>query len=110
MRHFVIDQLSREERQAVLDYLRLNCQPGPINALFWLALPENLLAAGQIEHDGCGPFYLAIEVGEENVAFELLVRSKSTLHCSCIAYANRAQREYLLEFIDAMIDKLQLRA
>ena len=110
MRHFIIDQLSREERKAVLGYLQKNAQTAPINDLFWLSLPDALLATRQNDHAKCGPFYLAIEVGEENVAFELLVRSKSTLHCSCIAYATRAQREYLLEFIDTMIDQLQLRS
>ena len=110
MRHFVIDQLSRQERQAVLDHLQKNAQAGPLNNLFWLSLPEDLLSSDQTDHPQCGPFHLAVEVGEESVAFELLVRSQSTLHCSCIAYANRSQREYLLHFIDTMIDQLQLRA
>ena len=110
MRHFIIDQLSRQERQAVLTHLQKNAQAGPINDLFWIPLPEELLSPGQTDHPQCGPFHLAVEVAEESVAFELLVRGQSTLHCSCIAYANRPQREYILHFIDTMVDELHLRA
>lgn len=110
MRHFVIDQLSREEREAVTAYLQENAQHGPINDLFWLPLPEELLNSEQNEHARCGPFYLAVEIGEDSATFELLVRSQSTLHCSCIAYTTSPQRDYLLHFIDTMIDQLHLLA
>ena len=110
MRHFIIDQLSREERQAVVGHLQKNAQASPINDLFWLPLPDELQTASQNTHPRCGPFYLAIEVTEESVAFELLVRSQSTLHCSCVAYVSHSQRDFLLHFIDTMIDALHLRA
>ena len=110
MRHFTIDQLAKQERQEIIDYLKKKAQPGPIDDLFWLPLPTQLLSASQNDHPQCAPFFLAIEVEEERVSFELLVRSQSTLHCPCIAYANPAQREYLLHFIDAMIEQLQLKA
>ena len=110
MRHFVIDQLSREEKEAVLTYLQTKAQQGPLKDLFWIPLPGELLSAEQKAHSQCGPFYLAVEVGGESVTFELLVRSQSTLHCSCIAYATNPQRDFLLHLIDTMANQLHLQA
>jgi len=110
MRQYVIDQLTKEERQAVLNHLSDSALAGPINDLFWLPLPADLMAPEQRSHPDCGPFYFAIEVEEERVTFELLVRSQSTLHCSCITHANARQRNFILDYVDRMAEKLSLKA
>lgn len=110
MRQFVIDQLSPKERQAVRLHLTKTAEAGPLENMFWLKLETEMLTETQRSHPDCGPFYLAIELGEDSVSFELLVRSQSTLHCQCIAYASPAQREFLLDFIDAMTADLALKA
>ena len=78
--------------------------------LYWLLLPHDLLAEAQQGHDACGPFYLAAEVERTSVRFELLVRSRANLHCTCIAYATAAQRRFVLEFIDKMLSEEMIRA
>ena len=110
MRQFVIDQLSDKERQAVRQHLRRTTDAGPIEDMFWLKLENDLLSEVQRSHPTCGPFYIAIELGDESVSFEFLVRSQSTLHCPCISYASPPQRDFILNFIDAMIEKLALKA
>jgi len=110
MRYLMIDDLSREERVVVENFLRRNATPGPIDNLFWLRVPDELLEAIQREHQGCGPFFFGIELQDESVAFELLVRSQTTLHCQCIAYASAAQRAFMLAFVDRLTTEERLRA
>ena len=110
MRQFVIDQLSDKERQAVRQHLTKMAKPGPIEDMFWLRLGGDMLTETQRSHPACGPFYVAIELGDDRVSFEFLVRSQSTLHCSCISYASPLQRDFILNFIDEMTRGLTLKA
>jgi hypothetical protein len=110
MRQFVIDELSILERANLESYLKRSLKPGPMAGIFWIELPGDLLAEAQQGHDQCGPFYLAVEIEDKRVCFELLVRSKTNLHCTCIAYATPVQRQFVLDFIDRMLAEEQIRA
>jgi len=81
-----------------------------MGGIFWIKLPDDLLAEAQHGHEQCGPFYLAVEIEEKRICFELLVRSKTNLHCTCIAYATPAQRQFVLDFIDRMLSEEQIKA
>ena len=110
MRQLVIDELSILERDNLDSYLKRTLAPGPISGIFWIKLPDDLLAEAQRGHEQCGPFYLAVEIEEKRICFELLVRSKTNLHCTCIAYATPAQRQFVLDFIDKMLSEEQIKA
>jgi hypothetical protein len=110
MRQVVVDQLSRLERDNIDSYLRRTLQKGSLDGMYWLALPQDLLAEAQQGHESCGPFVVAVEIDEESVRFELLIRSQSNLHCSCIAYATRAQRDFVLHYVDTMLAEELVRA
>ena len=110
MRQYVIDQLSREERANIESYLKRTLKPGPMSGIFWIAVPQDLLSGEQLTHEKCGPFFFGVEIEEEAVVFELLIRSQTNLHCSCIAYATKAQRDFVLRFIDRMLDEEKIRA
>jgi len=111
MRQFLIDDLSREERDNIENYLKRTARPAEMGGLFWIDLPESLLSERQREHiDECGPYAMAVELTERAASFELLVRNRSNLHCNCIAYATPGQRAYLLDFIDRMLEEEMIRA
>lgn len=110
MRQFVIDELSLLERDNLESYLKRTLKPGPMIGIFWLALPEELLSEAQQGHEACGPFYLGVELEDKRLCFEMLVRSKSNLHCSCIAYATEVQRQFVLDFIDSMLKEECIKA
>jgi hypothetical protein len=105
MRQFVIDELSPMERDNIDSYLKRSLKQGPMIGLYWLQLPHDLLSPTQLDHKEHGPFHLAVEVTNVAVKFEFLVRSQVNLHCSCIAHANAAQRQYVLDFIDKMVEE-----
>ena len=110
MRQYVIDQLSREERANIESHLKRTLQPGPMEGVFWIEVPQDLLSADQRRHDECAPYFLGVELTAEAVCFELLVRSQTNLHCSCIAYASAAQRDFVLRFVDKMLQEEQIQA
>lgn len=103
MRQFVIDELSPMERDNIDSFLKRSLKTGPMIGLYWINLPDDLLSEAQLGHEEHGPFYLGVEVTRDAVKFELLVRSHSNLHCSCIAHATPMQRQFVLDFIDRMV-------
>lgn len=110
MRQFLIDELNKHERDNIDSYLKRTLTPAPIEGIFWLALPDDLLSAAQQGHNDCGPFYFAVCLEKEALRFELLIRSQSNLHCECIAYATPAQREFVLNFADTLLARELIRA
>jgi len=110
MRQIVIDELTPLERDNIDSYLKRALKPGPMIGIFWLVLPPDLHSNAQQGHDECSPFHLAVELEDSRVSFELLVRSNANLHCSCIAYATDIQRQFVLDFIDKMIEEELLKA
>ncbi len=110
MRELVINELGSDEVKAVGDYLDDKLESGGIAGVFWLALPDNFLAEAQKGHEKCGGYIFSIELGGDSVSFELLVRSRSNLHCSCTCYASEEQRQYLLNFVDDMIKVTKIKS
>ena len=110
MRQLVIDELSREERDNIENYLKRTVKAGAMEGMFWVVIPDDLLGEAQQGHEECGPFFFGIELSDKSLVVELLVRSESNLHCSCIIYATLAQREFLLRFIDTMVEEEHIKA
>lgn len=110
MRQLMIDQLSREELQNLENYCKRNLRPGPMEGLFWLELPPEFWGSAQQGHAECAPFFFAVELPENKLVCELLVRSSANLHCSCISYADPAQRNFLLDFFDRMLAEEKIKA
>lgn len=105
MRQIVIDELSPMERDNIDSYLKRSIKQGAMVGLYWLELPPDLLSEPQQGHEDHGPFYLGVEVDDQSVKFELLVRSQTNLHCTCIAHASNTQRRFVLDFIDRMVEE-----
>ena len=110
MRQIVIDELSPMELDNIDSYLKRALKQGPMVGLYWLELPPDLLSEAQQGHEDHGPFYLAVEVTRDGVKFELLVRSQTNLHCTCIAHASPLQRQFVLDFMDKMLKEEMINA
>ena len=110
MRQLLIDDLTPPERDNIENYLKRTLKSGLVQGMFWLPLPDDLFAEAQVGHQECGPFYFGVELANDKVSFELLIRSESNLHCSCISYANGAQRDFLFGFIDRMLSEEKISA
>jgi hypothetical protein len=110
MRQIVIDELSPMESDNLDSYLKRTLQAGPLIGLFWLVMPPEQLSDIQQAHEGCSPYYCAVELENSRLKVELLVRSSSNLHCDCIAHATKDQRRFILHFIDRMLEEEQISA
>jgi hypothetical protein len=43
------------------------------------------------------------------MACELLVRTRQRVRCSCIAYATRPQRNWIIQMLDEIFDELNIQ-
>jgi len=110
MRQYLIDEISFLERDNLDSYLKRTLKPGGLEGVFFLTIPPDLLGADQLGHEDCGPFYCAILLEQASIRFEFLIRSASNMHCSCIALATPAQRQFILDFADRMLTEEMIRA
>ncbi len=110
MRQFVIDDLSKVEMDNLENYMKEHLVAGAMDGMFWLNIPEDLEAEPQQGHGDCRPFCFGFELTRDRMIMELLVRSRNNMHCSCIAYATYAQREFALNFLDTMFAEKQIKA
>ena len=51
MRQIVVDQLSREERDNLDSYLKRTLKPGPLEGVYWMTVPQDLLGEAQQGHE-----------------------------------------------------------
>ncbi|PIE59599.1 MAG: hypothetical protein CSA32_03380 [Desulfobulbus propionicus] len=110
MRYYMIDELSFLERDNLESYLKRTLRPGGLDGVFFLEVAPDLLGEAQRGHEKCGPFYFSVILESSSIKFELLVRSASTMHCSCIAQATRAQREFVFDYVDTMLAEELIKA
>lgn len=109
MKQYVIDQLRPSDHRQILDFLDRTAERTALDGIYWVDLPEELCEPVQREHSRCWPHYFAVNLEFDQVAFELLIRSKQVLRCNCIAYATPRQREFILRFADDMLEELNIR-
>lgn len=109
MKQYVIDQLRPADFEAVKTYLDENCSPSSVEGIYWIELGPNLLTEVQKKHSECQPFYFAVDLEQDHMACELLVRSQNRLRCNCIGYATEEQRNWIVRFADDMFDTLGIK-
>lgn len=109
MRSYLIDELDQAHVTRLTDSLEKKGYRKPIEGVFWLPLPVDLLREEQIHHAGdCGPYFVSLETGDDWVKLELLVRGCGRLRCSCVCYANEEQRSYAMQLLDDFLKNLDI--
>ncbi len=109
MRQYLLDEITRQDIPRVREYLNQHAQAAGLEDIWWVDLQEDLLSPDQFSHRDCQPFRFAVELGHNFVRFEFLIRSLQTMRCSCIGYATRQQRDFILAFADRLVEDLALR-
>ncbi len=97
MQAFSVDKLSKEEVKRLAEILPQFTKPSPLDGLFWIPIPEEILAPVQKAHVSCQPHYFAVELGEDFISFDFLVRNFQRVRCDCITPATNQQKLFLLE-------------
>jgi hypothetical protein len=109
MKQYVIDQLREADYDKILEFLQKNAEASEFGDVFWVNLPVELYSDIQREHEQCTPFRFAVNLSLNKVDFELLIRSRQVLRCSCIGYADNKQRDYIIDYADRMLDELKIK-
>ena len=108
MKQYLIDELRLEDHEKIKAYLDENIKTSPMDGLYWISLDKDLMTGIHASHQDCGPHYFALELNEERLACELLVRAEKSNRCNCICYASKEQRDWLIDYIDAILEKLEI--
>ena len=108
MKQYVIDEIRPQDYETVKAYLDDTFGDSGVEGLYWLPVDQALLSKVQQAHSACGPFFMALELGPDRLAGELLVRTRSRVRCDCIHYADERQRNWLVQTIDAIFEKLEI--
>jgi hypothetical protein len=108
MKQYVVDELRPDDHRKLKDYLDANFAAKGYEGLYWLPLEERLYAQVQQSHGNCQPYYFALELTPGRLACELLVRTNNRVRCDCIQYATEDQRNWLVEVVDALFERLAI--
>ncbi len=106
MKQYVIDEFRPDDYQKIKEHLDANFAAPGFDGLYWLPLDELAYDKVQKQHTDCQPFYFALELTTERLACELLVRTNKCVKCQCIQYATEDQRNWLIQSVDTMADRL----
>ena len=108
MKQYVIDEIRLQDYGKIKAYLDDTFGDSGVDGLYWLPVDEEMLAAEQKAHTACAPYFMALELGEDRLSGELLIRTRNRIRCDCIRYADQRQRNWLIEAMDAIFEKLEI--
>ena len=108
MKQYVIDELRPGEYEKIKASLDADYAVSGMDRLYWIPVAPELLTETQKLHSDCQPFYFALELSPDRLACELLVRTNQRIRCQCIQYATESQRNWLLQVIDAIFERLEI--
>ncbi len=110
MRSYVIDSLEVDVTTALATLLKDLELQSSLAGIFWLPVPAQFLNNAQKEHvENCGPYVMALEIETFCVHLEFLVRAQNALHCTCVAYADAALRQYMMDYVDNLFLQLPIK-
>ena len=113
MRSYLIEDLTEADLEKVVNAFNDLGFRGPIDDIYYLPVPDELLQDEQKAHMGeCGPYFMGLEtiagIDESSLKLELLVRARNKIRCSCVTYATPEQRRHMIDYLDQFIDELEI--
>jgi hypothetical protein len=108
MKQYVIDEIRLQDYGKIKTYLDDTLGESGIGGLYWLPVDPSILSEVQQAHTDCAPFFMALELGEDRLSGELLIRTRKRVRCDCIRYADERQRDWLIRTVDAIFEKLEI--
>ncbi len=109
MKQYVIDELTPKDHEEIKVYLEENYRASDMDGIYWIPLEQDILTQIQKEHTDCQPFYFAVELEPNLIAFEMLIRTQKRMRCSCMGYATENQRNWLIGLADSIFDQLGIK-
>ena len=108
MKQYVVDEIRAADHDKIKAYLDAEFGPAEMESIYWVPVAEEVLNEVQIAHKSCQPFFFALDLSPERLSCELLIRTRSRIRCDCISYATESQRNWLINVVDAVFEKLEI--
>ncbi len=108
MKQYVIDDFRYSDYTKIKNYMDENYRCSEVSDIYWIPINDNMLSDVQREHLQCDPFYFLVELNTQAFTLELLVRTKNNIRCSCMAYATERQRNWGIDCVDTIFEKLKI--
>ncbi len=110
MRMYTIEQLTEADTEGLRTYLDDMDLRSSIEDVYWLPVPESLLTPIQSEHrEKCGPYCMALEVENQAVRLELLIRGLGCISCRCLSFASVDLRNLMIAYLEDILSELKIR-
>jgi hypothetical protein len=106
MKQYVIDELRATDYKSLRTYLQKHYGTAAMDGVYWIPVEKTLLSDIQKAHRECRPHCFAVDLDENRLALEFLVRTQSTMRCDCICYASEEQRNWVIALIDDIFNQL----
>jgi hypothetical protein len=109
MRSYYVDGFLPGELERLAEHLDKMGLAAGMEELYWLPVPKSLLAPLQKKHvRECGPYALSLEILDDALRLELLVRARNRLRCDCVAYAEPKLVDHMMGYVHGMLDELKI--
>jgi hypothetical protein len=109
MKQYVIDELRPEDYKTLKKYLDTQYGPAAMDGIYWIPVASDLLTDVQIEHPECRPHCFALDLEQNRLCCEFLVRTKNRMRCDCIRYATENQRNWIIGLVDNIFHQLEIK-
>lgn len=109
MKSYYLDEISAADLDKITGYLSKNAVESGMDRLFWIEMPPGCLTDFQSGHSDCRPYRFAVETGDTWIRAEFFVRTSVKFRCDCNGYCNDDQKQFIMNYIDNMIDELDIR-
>jgi len=106
MKSYVIDELRYPDYEKIKTHLNQHYGACDLEGIYWIPLEPSLYNKVQASHSKCCPFYIVLDLSQEKLSCELLIRTKNRMRCDCISYAEETQRNWIIQLIDNMFSEL----
>ena len=106
MRSYMIDEINSSDIEKINAFLNENAVSSSLDQLFWVKIPQDLLSEIQFQHKDCQPHAFAVELGDDWVKLEFLIRSMKNMQCTCPAYCTEQQQKFIIKFALGMLEQL----
>ena len=109
MRSYCLDEFVPGELERLAERLDGMKLSAGMETLYWLPVPQKLLTPLQKKHEcECGPYVMALEVLDEALRLELLVRARNRLRCDCVAYADQRIVHHMIRYLHGLLEDLEI--
>jgi len=109
MKQYVIDEIRPHDQKRLKVWLDERLGTPDLGDIYWYPIDPGVYSKTQSAHTDCHPLYFTLHLRKGALYCELLVRTKNRIRCDCIAYATPAQRNWMIESIDALFESLDIR-